>query len=65
MPAPYRIEPLSAAHSRKSFSCGVAALDRYLHELATQDIRRRISNCFVACDDHGTMAGYYTNRPRH
>jgi ribosomal protein S18 acetylase RimI-like enzyme len=35
-------------------------LDRYLHELATQDIRRRISNCFVACDASGVIAAYYT-----
>jgi len=56
----FRIEPLGAAHDRKGFCCGVAALDRYLHELATQDIRRRISNCFVACDPAGTVAAYYT-----
>lgn len=60
MPGEFRIEALGAAHNRKEFSCGVAALDRYLHELATQDIRRRISNCFVACDDAGMIAAYYT-----
>jgi len=54
------IEPLGASHDRKGFSCGVAVLDRYLHELATQDIRRRVSNCFVACDTAGTVAAYYT-----
>lgn len=35
-------------------------LDRYIRELATQDIRRRISNCFVAVDTAGKLAGYYT-----
>jgi len=60
VPGELRIEPLGAAHNRKGFSCGVAALDRYLHELATQDIRRRVSNCFVACDETGTIAAYYT-----
>lgn len=54
------IEPLRAAHDRQEFSSGVAALDRYLHELATQDMRRRISNCFVACDAARTIAAYYT-----
>jgi ribosomal protein S18 acetylase RimI-like enzyme len=56
----YTIELLGAGHRRKEFSSGVAPLDRYLHELATQDMRRRVSNCFVACDDIGTIAAYYT-----
>ncbi len=53
--------PLSAIHDRAGFSCGVPALDRYFRELATQDIRRRVSNCFVARDaTTGKIAGYYT-----
>ncbi len=57
----FRIEPLSSSsHDRKSFSSGVAPLDRYLHDLATQDIKRRVSNCFVALDDADVIAGYYT-----
>jgi ribosomal protein S18 acetylase RimI-like enzyme len=56
----FRIEPLDAIHNRKEFSCGVAVLDRYVRELATQDIRRRISNCFVACDDANVVVAYYT-----
>lgn len=56
----FRIEPLGAHHDRKSFSCEVAALDRYLHELASQDMKRRVSNCFVMCDEGGAVAGYYT-----
>jgi len=60
VPAAFRIEPLGTQHNRKGFSCGAAALDRYLHELATQDVRRRVSNCFVAYDAAGTVAAYYT-----
>lgn len=60
MPGEFTVEPLGPAHDRKTFSCGVAALDRYLHELATQDVRRRVSNCFVACDGAGAIAAYYT-----
>jgi hypothetical protein len=56
----FTFEALSPAHDRAGFSCGVAALDRYFRELATQDIRRRVSNCFVALDHAGTVAGYYT-----
>ncbi len=60
MPAEFSVEPLGTADDRRTFRCGVAALDRYLHELATQDIRRRVSNCFVARDAVGTIAAYYT-----
>ena len=60
MTGTFIVEPLTAAHDRASFSCGVPALDRYLRELATQDIRRRVSNCFVALDATGKIAGYYT-----
>lgn len=52
--------PLNPAHDRAGFCCGVAALDRYFRELVTQDVRRRISNCFVALDPAGKVAGYYT-----
>ncbi len=56
----FRIEALSSAHDRKNFSSGVQPLDRYLHELAIQDVKRRVSNCFVALDDAGAISGYYT-----
>jgi ribosomal protein S18 acetylase RimI-like enzyme len=56
----FAIEALSSAHDRRNFSCGVAALDRYLRELASQDIKRRISNCFVATTESRNVAAYYT-----
>ena len=56
----FRIEALTSEHARKSFSSGPAPLDRYLRDLAMQDIKRRVSNCFVAIDDTGAIAGYYT-----
>ena len=55
-----RIEALVSAHERQHFSCGVDSLDRYFRELATQDIKRRVSNCFVAVHGSGAIAGYYT-----
>ena len=60
MPGLFRIEPLGSAHNRKGFCCGVAALDPYFQDLATQDVRRRVSNCFVACNADGVVAAYYT-----
>jgi ribosomal protein S18 acetylase RimI-like enzyme len=56
----FRIEALASTQDRLSFSCGAEPLDRYLRELATQDIKRRVSNCFVALDESGAIAGYYT-----
>ena len=46
----FRVEPLGATHDRSGFSCGVDVLDRHLRERATQDIKRRVSTCFVVCD---------------
>jgi ribosomal protein S18 acetylase RimI-like enzyme len=55
------IAPLSSDHDRASFSCGVEALDRYLRSQAGQDIRRHVSNCFVASPvNTNGVAGYYT-----
>ena len=60
MTARFRIEPLAPGHNRKTFASGVEPLDRYFRELVTQDIKRRVSNCFVALDDEDLVAGYYT-----
>ena len=58
--APFRVAPLDAAHVRDEFRCGSAALDRYLREQVTQDIRRRVAACFVALTGELRIAGYYT-----
>jgi ribosomal protein S18 acetylase RimI-like enzyme len=55
----FRIE-LLGKHDRTAFSSREESLDRYLREQVTQDIRRRLSNCFVALDAVGALAGYYT-----
>ena len=57
----FRLAPLGAEHDRGSFRCGEEALDRYFQTQATQDIRRRIANCFVAVEvASGQVAAYYT-----
>jgi ribosomal protein S18 acetylase RimI-like enzyme len=59
--ASFVVAALSPDHDRLAFSCGVEPLDRYLQTQATQDIRRRIANCFVATSaDSNIIAGYYT-----
>lgn len=54
------LEQLDAAHDRTTFSSGSAPLDRYFHQQVTQDIRRRVTACFVALSKEEQIAGYYT-----
>ncbi len=59
--APFRVALLDGAtHDRSQFSSGVPALDRYVREQVSQDIRRRVAACFVAVDDAQRIVGYYT-----
>lgn len=56
-----RVEPLGPDHDRASFSCGEAALDTYLQRQASQDIRRRVAQVFVALGSQpATILGYYS-----
>jgi len=57
---PFVVEALSNAHDRTGFTCGIEAVDRYFRQQVTQDIRRRLTNCFVAVDAAGVIAGFYT-----
>jgi predicted GNAT family N-acyltransferase len=54
------IEPLGNQHDRAAFSCGIEALDVYLHKQAGQDAKRRSAVIFIATTDGKTVAGYYT-----
>jgi predicted GNAT family N-acyltransferase len=56
----FAIEPLGDKHDRAAFSCGVEALDSYLHKQAGQDARKRAAVPFVATADGKIIAGYYT-----
>lgn len=61
MTGSFRLESLTSGQDRAGFSCGVEALDGYFQKQATQDMRRRVSSCFVAIDESsGKTAGYYT-----
>jgi len=52
---------LSKEHKKKEFKCGKRMLDNYIHYQANQDIKRKLSVCFV-CEDEETayIQGYYT-----
>lgn len=57
---PFRITLLNAAVDRSIFDSGTAPLDAYFQRQVTQDIRRRVTACFVALTDENCVAGYYT-----
>jgi GNAT superfamily N-acetyltransferase len=60
-PVPFRFETLGAGHDRAACCSGDDALDRYFQTQVTQDIRRRITNCFVIVEvATGHVAAYYT-----
>ncbi len=57
----FRIAPLDPAHDRRTFTSGSEPLDRYFRQQVTQDIRRRVTACFVAIEQSSQrIAGYYT-----
>lgn len=64
MPAPttaYRIEALGKTHDRAAFTCGSAALDRYLQQQARQDAEKSVAASFVLTAPPALQVlGYYT-----
>jgi ribosomal protein S18 acetylase RimI-like enzyme len=61
--------PLNSSHKKEDFNSGTSSLDNYLHTQAKQDVKRRLSACFVLSDNEGKVKGYYTlsstSIPRH
>lgn len=54
-------ESLNSKHRKKEFSCGKDMLDNYLHKQANQDVKRKLSACFVLNDkETDLLKGYYT-----
>ncbi|MGB0428406.1 MAG: GNAT family N-acetyltransferase [Flavobacteriales bacterium] len=54
-------ENLNSKHRKKEFCCGKSLLDNYLHKQANQDVKRKLSACFVLRDEKtDLLKGYYT-----
>jgi GNAT superfamily N-acetyltransferase len=51
--------PLENSHNKEKFSCGKPLLDNYLHKQAKQDVKKRLSACFILSDGV-EIKGYYT-----
>lgn len=55
------IELLDKKHNRNGFDCGKELLKNYLKIQAGQDIKRKLSACFVLADkETDCIQGYYT-----
>lgn len=55
----YITVPLDPSHKKENFNCGKPLLDAYLHKQAKQDVKRRLSACFILPDGN-EIKGYYT-----
>jgi predicted GNAT family N-acyltransferase len=51
---------LSTKHSKENFKCGKEMLDNYLHFQAKQDVKRKLTACFILSSNEITVKGYYT-----
>ncbi len=56
----YLTSLLTSDHEKAYFSCGNDMLDSYLHKQAKQDMKKRLSACFILSDDDKEIKGYYT-----
>ncbi|MDD4192846.1 MAG: GNAT family N-acetyltransferase [Mangrovibacterium sp.] len=64
-----KISLLESSHNRTGFNCGKELLDHYIKQQAGQDVRRKLSVCFVLSNEDREVKGYYTlsnsSIPRH
>jgi GNAT superfamily N-acetyltransferase len=56
----YLTVPLNISHNRKDFDCGKPSLTQYLQTQAKQDIKKKLSVCFILADEKNYIQGYYT-----
>ncbi len=52
--------PLDSKHKKSEFSCGNTYLDNYIQKQAKQDIKRKLSACFVMSNEASEIKGFYT-----
>ena len=56
----FQLARLQELHQRRGFTCGLEALDNYFRQQVSQDVRRRVTACYVALTPEQRIAGYYT-----
>ncbi len=55
----YLTTALDSSHDKRNFVCGKELLDNYLHTQAKQDVKRKLSACFIL-NEGKAVKGYYT-----
>ncbi len=58
--APFQVVRLESSHDRSAFQSGSEPLDGYFKQQVSQDVRRRVSACYIAMTEDQQIAGYYT-----
>ena len=56
----YLTTPLESNHKKSEFTCGNTLLDNYIRKQAKQDIKKKLSACFILGDDEKNIKGFYT-----
>lgn len=51
---------LASTHEKEKFFCGKLMLDNYIQKQAKQDVKSKVSACFIYSDDGREVKGYYT-----
>lgn len=55
-----RFEELNSTHIRALFKCEHESLNYYITTIASQDIKRDLTKCFVLVDEKNIVKAYYT-----
>ena len=55
-----KVSLLSKSHDRSFFDCGKELLNGYLKKQASQDVKKKLSVCFVLHDAFNKVLAYYT-----
>ena len=56
----YLTTKLTAVYNRNNFNCGNETLNIYLKTQVNQDIKKKLTACFVLADETNNVIGYYT-----
>ncbi len=57
---PFQVVRLDSSYKRSAFHSGSEPLDSYFKQQVSQDVRRRVTACYVALTEDQRIAGYYT-----
>jgi len=56
----FEVVRLDSDHDRSAFCSGSEPLDNYFKQQVSQDVRRRVTACYVALAEGQRIAGFYT-----